>query len=52
MAVEVKPCVYDADKLTQKEREEAEIISGDISKEGQPMDGTLPLGKGSDIVTK
>ena len=27
MGVEVKPCVCEADKLTQAEREEAEIIS-------------------------
>lgn len=27
MEVEVKPCICEADKLTQAEREEAEIIS-------------------------
>ena len=48
MGVEVKPCVCDADKLTQMEREEAEIISESCQK----RDSTLPLEKGSDIVTK
>ena len=32
MGVEVKPCVCDADKLTQMEREEAEIISESCQK--------------------
>ena len=32
MGVEVKPCVCDADKLTQMEREEAEIISESCKK--------------------
>ena len=32
MVVEVKPCVCDADKLTQMEREEAEIISESCQK--------------------
>ena len=32
MVVEVKPCVCDADKLTQMEREEAEIISDSCQK--------------------
>jgi len=34
MGVEVKPCVYAADKLTQAEREEAEIISKSCRKIG------------------
>ena len=52
MGVEAKPCLCDANKLTLMEREEAEIISESCAKEGQPMDGTLPLEKGSEIVTK
>lgn len=35
MGVEVKPCVCGADKLTQIEREEAEIISNSCVKVGQ-----------------
>ena len=35
MGVEVKPCVCEADKLTQAEREEAEIISKSCEKVGK-----------------
>ena len=35
MRVEVKPCICEADKLTQAEREEAEIISKSCEKLGK-----------------
>ena len=34
MGVEVKPCICDADKLSQIEREEAEVISSSCKKVG------------------
>ena len=51
MGEEVKPCICEADKLRQAEREEAEIISKSREKLGKAVDGTVPLEKGPYDVT-
>ena len=48
MGVQVKPCVCEADKLSQVEREESEIIEKSCKKSRKPMDDSIPLGKGSE----
>ena len=45
MGVEVEPCVCEADKLTQAEREEAEIISKSCEKEGKQWKVPYPWEK-------
>lgn len=45
MRVEVKPCVYESDKLSQVEREEDEVINHSCKKIGQPWMITYPRKK-------